>query len=65
MSFPAINFSEILSELSDNQEGRLSGRQKEKIKILIDEGATLTVVKIFENILLDSLEFQKVILLNK
>jgi hypothetical protein len=65
MSFPVIKFSEILSELSDNQEGRLSGRQKEKIKILIDEGATLTVVKIFENILLDALEFQKVVLLNK
>lgn len=59
MSFPVINFSEILNELSDNQEGRLSIRQKEKIKILIDEGATLTVVKIFENILLDALEFQK------
>jgi hypothetical protein len=60
MSFPAINFSEILSELSDNQEGRLSPRQKRKIRKDIENCESVEkIVKGFENILLDALEFQK------
>jgi hypothetical protein len=60
MSFLVINFSEILSELSDNQEGRLSVRQKRKIRKDIENCESVEkIVKGFENILLDALEFQK------
>lgn len=66
MSFPTIDFSEILNELSDNQDGRLSPRQKLKIKSDIENCESVEkIVNGFENILLDALEFQKVVLRNK